>query len=280
MSGPDLKITIITVCLNSQNYIEKTIQSVLSQTYPNIEYIVIDGNSSDNTLSIINKYQADIDTIISEKDGGIYDAMNKGITRSSGDILYFLNSGDILYDNTIIDRVVKIFIETPEYSMIYGDLIFFSENDKKYITNNRRNFAEFLMHGTSHQSLFVKRSLFETVGNFNTDFRIVADKDWLLRSIIGKELPILYVRMPICYFLAGGISCQYRNEYFFEDSSIIRQYLHNPLIRQSLRSDVRAVIELFLLILFLELNKTTIQLTKRNFAVYLKRGKDRYLKNI
>jgi len=280
MSASDLKVTIITVCLNSENYIEKTIQSVLSQTYPNIEYIVIDGNSSDSTLFIINRYRAQISTIISEKDGGIYEAMNKGVARSSGDVLYFLNSGDILYDTTIIERVVKIFIERPEYPMIYGDLIFYSDKGKKYISNNRRSCAEFLLHGTSHQSLFVKRSLFEIMGNFNTDFRIVADKDWLLRSIIGKELPILYVRMPICYFLAGGISCQYRNEYFFEDSSIIRHYLHNPLIKQSLRSDVRAATELVIVTLFLELNKMTIRLTNRNFAIYLKLMKDRYLKNV
>jgi glycosyltransferase involved in cell wall biosynthesis len=275
MSSTDLKITIITVCLNSENYIEKTIQSVLTQTYPNIEYIVIDGNSSDNTLSIINKYRAEIDIIISEKDAGIYDAMNKGVSLSTGDIIYFLNSGDRLYNNTIVEQVVNIFIGKPEYSMVYGDLIFYSDKEEKYITNNRKgDLVDFLIHGTSHQSLFVRKKLFETVGLFNTNFTILADKDWLLRSIIGKRLPILYMGMPMSYFLAGGISCQYRNEYFFEDSRIIRDYLDHPIIKQSIRSNPLTFIRLLSIILFLELNKITIKIFNKNFAVYLKQVKD------
>ena len=131
MDSSNLKVSIITVCLNSESYIEKTIQSVLAQSYSPIEYILIDGNSSDNTLNIINKYQAEIDIIISENDDGIYDAMNKGVTRSTGDILYFLNSGDILIDDTIIERVERIFIEKPEYPMVYGDLIFYSDKNEK-----------------------------------------------------------------------------------------------------------------------------------------------------
>ena len=112
MSSTDLKISIITVCLNSENYIEKTILSVLAQSYTNIEYIVIDGNSSDNTYNIINKYRTEIDITISEKDAGIYDAMNKGITLSTGDIIYFLNSGDLLYNNTTIEQIANIFALT------------------------------------------------------------------------------------------------------------------------------------------------------------------------
>ncbi len=278
MNSTDLKVSVITVCLNSENYIEKTIQSVLTQTYPNIEYIIIDGKSSDNTLSIINKYREEINTIISEKDSGIYDAMNKGIACSSGDVFYFLNSGDILYNDTIIERVAKIFIDKPEYQLIYGDLIFFSDKNEKYISNNRRDLAEFLIHGTSHQSLFVRKTLFETVGLFNTDFRIVADKDWLLRAIIGKKIPITYVEMPVCYFLAGGVSCQYRNEYFFEDSRIIWQYLNRDIVKQSIRSNPLTLIRLLSITLFLELNKITIKFFNKNFAVYLKQVKERCIK--
>ena len=274
MSSTVLRITIITVCLNSENYIEKTIQSVLAQSYPNIEYIVIDGNSSDNTLTIINKYRTEIGIILSEKDAGIYDAMNKGISLSTGDIIYFLNSGDLLYDNVILEKVVNIFIENTEYPMVYGDLLFYLERREKYISNNRRDLVEFLIYGTSHQSLFVRKKLFETVGLFNTKFTILADKDWLLRSIIGKGLPIMYIGMPVCYFLAGGISCQYRNEYFFEDSRIIRDYLDNPVIKQSIRSNPLLFIQLLSIILFLELNKITIKIFNKNFAIYLKRVKD------
>ena len=275
MCTNNLKITIITVCLNSDNYIEKTILSVLAQSYPNIEYIVIDGNSSDNTLTIINKYRTEIDIILSEKDAGIYDAMNKGISLSSGDIIYFLNSGDLLYDNNTLEKVANIFIGKPECSMVYGDLIFYSGKYEKYISNNRKgDLVEFLIQGTSHQSLFVRKMLFEIVGLFNTNFTIIADKDWLLRSIIGNELPIMYIGMPISYFLAGGISCQYRNEYFFENSRIIRDYLDNPIIKQSIRSNPLTFIRLLSIILFLELNKITIKIFNKNFAIYLKQLKE------
>ena len=277
MSATDLKITIITVCLNSEDHIEETIQSALTQTYPNIEYIVIDGNSSDNTLNIINKYRAEINAIISEKDGGIYDAMNKGVSLSTGDLIYFLNSGDLFYNNVIIERVVTIILENPRYSLIYGDIILFSDNEEKYISNNRKgDLIEFLIHGTSQQSLFVRKKLFETVGLFNPDYKILADKDWLLRSIIGKGLPIMYIEMPISYFLAGGISCQYRNEYFFEGSRIIRDNVVNPVIKQSIRSNPLAFIRLLTLTLFLEINKISIKIFNKNFAVSLKRLKDRF----
>lgn len=275
MNSTDLKVSIITVCLNSEKYIEKTIQSVLAQSYPHIEYIVIDGKSADNTLTIINKYRAEIDIFLSEKDDGIYDAMNKGLSLSTGDIIYFLNSGDLLYDNTTIEQIVNIFIEKTECLMVYGDLVFYSDRIKNYISNNRRGDpVEFLIHGTSHQSLFVRKNLFETIGLFNTNFTILADKDWLLQSIIGKGLPIVYTGMPICYFLAGGISCQFRNQYFFENTKIIKKYLHNSLIKKSMRSNPLKAFHLIFIILFLELNKMTIKVFNKNFAVYLMRMKD------
>lgn len=275
MNSADLKISIITVCLNSENHIEKTIQSVLGQTYPHIEYIIIDGNSSDNTWNLINKYRENIDKLLSEKDEGIYYAMNKGLTLATGDIIYFLNSGDLLYDDSIIEKIVHFFIENPESPMVYGDLVFYSDRMNRYLSNNRwGDPAEFLIQGTSHQSLFVRKELFKRIGQFNTHFTILADKDWLLRSILDEGLQITYLQLPVAYFLAGGISCQYRDQYFFEDSNIIKRYLNNSLIKKSIRSNPVKCIRILSIILFLELNKISIKLFHKNFAGYLKRAKE------
>src|SRR3989338_780018 len=104
-----MKVTIITVCKNAQDTIEETIKSVASQDYKDIEYLIIDGKSTDETLKIINKYKNKIDNIISEPDKGIYYAMNKGIKRSTGDLVYFLNSGDLFFDKNTVLNVVKLF---------------------------------------------------------------------------------------------------------------------------------------------------------------------------
>ena len=115
-------VSIITASLNSEKHIEDTIRSVLSQTYRHIEYILVDGNSTDDTMSIVNNYRANINKIISEQDNGIYDAFNKGIIASKGDVILFLNSDDSLYDNKVIEKIAGIFHRNPEYKCVYGNV--------------------------------------------------------------------------------------------------------------------------------------------------------------
>ena len=120
MVSENIKISIITVCFNAQNVIEACIQSVLSQTYLNIEYVIVDGQSTDGTLSIVHKYKDRITKIISEKDTGIYDATNKGIQASNGDVVYFLNSDDRLYDDEVIENIIEQFKEDKSLDIVYG----------------------------------------------------------------------------------------------------------------------------------------------------------------
>jgi glycosyltransferase involved in cell wall biosynthesis len=128
-----MKISIITVCYNSQNTVESTIQSVLNQTYLNIEYIIIDGGSEDGTKDIINKYLDKIAKYVSESDKGIYDAMNKGITLATGEIIGFLNSDDIFFDNDIVLKIASLFTEFKLLDSVFGDIIFFNEKNKLLI---------------------------------------------------------------------------------------------------------------------------------------------------
>ena len=122
-----MKVSIITVSFNAENTIEDSIKSVLAQAYPDIEYIIIDGKSTDKTVDIIEKYRGKIHYFISEPDYGIFNAMNKGIKAATGDILYFLNTNDYIFDEKVIEDVVKFFQKTKA-TMIFGDMSFIDDN--------------------------------------------------------------------------------------------------------------------------------------------------------
>ncbi len=174
------KISIVTITFNSEEYLEQTIQSVVAQTYPNIEYIVIDGGSTDGTLDIIRRYERHIDRWISEPDDGIADAMNKGISHATGDFLYFLHSDDYLGSNSAIS-------EACQHLNDLDDVFLFSiylEKDGKRNLHRPRGFNVWLNFktGVFHQSAICSKRLFETLGLFDTDFRIGMDYDFFLRA--------------------------------------------------------------------------------------------------
>ena len=173
------KISVITVVYNDVNNIEETILSVLSQSYPNVEYIIIDGDSTDGTIEIIKKYNSRIPYWISEKDEGIYDAMNKGLKYASGDWAIFMNSGDWFYDETVIEKVFS-----DKYSsavgVIYGAVEFRFANEK--IIQQPYSLPHILKGmAFSHQSAFVRTSLLKQ-SPYNVHFRIVADYEFFLRE--------------------------------------------------------------------------------------------------
>lgn len=210
------KISIITVCYNAEQTIEKTISSVKEQSYPLIEYIIIDGNSSDSTLSRINNYQDFISKIISEKDKGIYDAMNKGLALSSGDIVYFLNSGDYLFDSKIIEKIMKYFSNNPNIEILYGDVIDYTESDTIFKVSYRDSLIKFFSRGSvCHQGIFAKREIFKRYSSFDCKLKIFADYDWLLRNIL-KKTNIKYYSHPICFFQFEGLSRNQGPEYYHE----------------------------------------------------------------
>ncbi len=176
-----IKITVVTVCLNAEKYIEQTIASVAEQTYENIEYLVVDGNSTDNTLDLIKKNEGVIDKWISEPDNGIADAMNKGIELSSGDFLLFLNADDYFYSNEALEKCVN-HIE-DECKIAAFNIIFSRTNGASFILKPRGfNWWNHFKMGVYHQGVLCHREVFRKIGHFDTQFKLALDYDLFLRA--------------------------------------------------------------------------------------------------
>lgn len=202
-----MKITIITVCLNSVYTIESTILSVVGQSYTDIEYIVIDGKSTDGTQEIIRKYETKIAYWISEQDMGIYDAMNKALGKATGDIVAFINSGD-RYVKGALAYVADYFANNPSTEILCCEVAV-EENDLVRKRNNAlTDTPEKILLGHmvySHQGIFAKRNLFEKYGSFNVKYKIASDYQWLLTAYChGTNMR--YSEYVTTIFLLGGIS--------------------------------------------------------------------------
>lgn len=222
-----MKVSIITVCKNAQNTIEQTIKSVISQNYNNIEYLIIDGKSTDKTLNIIKRYKSKISTIISEPDEGLYYAMNKGVEKSTGDIIYLLNSGDLLFSRHTISNIVKVFKKNNS-DVVYGDIALYESNNPKKLILRRQNHVSnfFLVHDTIyHQSIFTKKYIFEKYGKFDTQYKLQADYEWILRLIIKNNITFYYTNQVVAKFLRGGLSFN-EVESFKERFTILPQYFN------------------------------------------------------
>lgn len=204
-----MKISLITVCYNSAKTIEDTLKSVEGQTYPNIEYIIVDGGSKDGTNNIVSKYKDIVSVHVSEPDDGLYDAMNKGIHAATGDVIGILNSDDVLFDNFVIEKIAAGF-ENSQADAIYSDLIYVSENDlakptrlysSKVFSRRMIRFGIMLPHPT----FYVKNEFYKKLGLYKTDYRVAADFELLTRFITQgvkiHRLPFISVKMR-----EGGIS--------------------------------------------------------------------------
>lgn len=202
-----LKVSIVTVVYNDQKFIENAIESVFSQTFPNIEYIVIDGGSTDGTLDKIKKYSDRISKIVSEKDKGIYDAMNKGITLASGDIVGILNSDDIYAYDGVIDDVVKAFQDSNS-DCSYGDLAYVDQNITKTVRlwkscpYKENLFSKGWM--PPHPTFFVRRSFYEKLGGFDLRFSLAADFELLFRFLHKGGLRAEYIPRVLIKMRLGG----------------------------------------------------------------------------
>ena len=198
-----MKISVITPTYNSAKTISKTIDSILIQSYKNIEYIVVDGGSTDGTQDIVFKYGNKIDLkFISENDRGIYDAMNKGVKLATGDIVSILNSDDFYAAEDILSLVVENF--NNNLDAIYGDISYFFDNYDRVTRLWKPGIYKEnkLNHGWSipHPSLFLRKSIYDNYGLFNLDFKIAADYEFILRvlkiyKIKTKYIPRVFVRM-------------------------------------------------------------------------------------
>jgi glycosyltransferase involved in cell wall biosynthesis len=220
-------VTIITVVLNDVNKIESTIISVVSQTYKNIEYIIIDGGSTDGTLEIIKRYENKISYFVSEPDNGIYDAMNKALMCSHGEYVWFLNSGDEIYDNFVLE---KIFISVKEADLYYGKTLIFSEelNYKKELNIPDKLSLEHFKLGkmpVSHQSVIVKKSI---VDLFDTTYKISSDFDWLIK-VVKKARKMVVCDIIFTKYLIGGVSWKNYHKYRYDNLMIIKKYFSKKI---------------------------------------------------
>lgn len=203
MIREDYKVSIITVVYNGAKTIEQTIQSVLQQSYKNIEYIVIDGLSTDGTQKIVEKYLDSIICFVSEKDEGIYDAMNKGIRKATGDIVGIINSDDWYAENAV-ENIVKYF-EQNKVDLIYGKLAMVYQNGKVKIEDKKELDIMWYQMAVPHPTVFVKRNVYEKFGGFNTKYKLSSDYDFLLR-LYSQQAKFGYVDKVLAYFRVGGTS--------------------------------------------------------------------------
>jgi len=203
-----MKVSLITASFNSEQFIEDTIISVINQTFKNIEYIIIDGKSHDNTINIVNRYKNHIAKIISEKDNGIYDAMNKGIAIASGDIIGFINSDDFYTDNSVIENIVKLFLSSNP-DALYADIFYISRKNKNKIIRHwttdkyQPNSMTKGWH-PPHPTLFVKKDIYNKYGGFNTKYSLAADFELMLRLFEKYKISSVYYPKPIIKMRTGG----------------------------------------------------------------------------
>lgn len=246
-----IKISIITVCLNCDKLLKKTIKSVGDQTYGNIEYIIIDGGSKDKTCQIIEEYIDYVDIFISKPDLGIFFAMNNGLVLATGDLIYFLNAGDFLYNQYVIENVIK-FYNNYQSDIIYGDYI--SCDGKISILHNQqyKNPLQIVSRGgINHQSLFARKWLFSSCGGFKTKYRIYGDHEWLLKCMLDKKARMQYIGIPIVCYQEGGKSQINPNRYYYERLQIINKYSQDIFTYYLIKKNFYDFCFLIFIILFL-----------------------------
>jgi len=214
------KISIITINYNDAKGLEKTIKSVVNQTSLEFEYIVIDGGSIDTSVEVIKRNENNIQYWISEKDSGIYNAMNKGIKVATGEYLFFLNSGDHLYNNDVILKSVQ-YLQNKD--IIYFNVQIIGENNSKIVSYPYiLRFSDFYSGGICHQSVFVKKTLFDTIGLYDEGLKIVADWKFFILALFKYNCSYKKVNEILSTYYLGGISSQINNSE--ERNSVIKEH--------------------------------------------------------
>jgi glycosyltransferase involved in cell wall biosynthesis len=205
-----MKVSIITATYNSASTIKDTMDSVQTQDYPDIEHIIVDGKSTDDTLKILSSYEAHISNMISESDQGIYDAMNKGIAMATGDIVAILNSDDFYEHTSVISEVVKVFESSP-VDAVYGDLLYVDAQDTSLVKRYWKSgnyYRKAFLNGwmPPHPSFFVKRDCYTRFGNFDTSFKSAADYELMLRLLYKNHCTAAYLNTVLVRMREGGKS--------------------------------------------------------------------------
>lgn len=206
-----MKISIVTVCYNSAKTIRDTIESVLSQTYADVEYIIVDGASTDGTIEIVDSYRNQVSKFISEPDHGIYDAMNKGIAAATGDVVGLLNSDDVYEHKDVLTDVVSSFSERSSADIIFGDVVFASPDNMNRVVRYYRS-SHFrpwkLRFGwmPPHPATFVRREVYEKYGLYSLNYRIASDYEIFVRWMLLNKLRYHYLDAVLVRMRTNGVS--------------------------------------------------------------------------
>lgn len=205
-----MKISIITITYNSAATLEQTIRSVVSQTYPHVEYLIIDGQSTDDTLTIIDRYRDKINVLVSEKDQGLYDALNKGIALATGEVIGILHSDDFYLHDRVLENYASVFLEQKS-DAVYSDLYYVDKNDTDKIIRKWKS-GEYqpgsFINGwmPPHPTFFVKKEIYLRYGTFNLSFKSAADYELMLRFIHKHQIPLAYLPEYTIKMRVGGKS--------------------------------------------------------------------------
>ncbi|MBN1106652.1 MAG: glycosyltransferase [Deltaproteobacteria bacterium] len=231
-----MKVSIITVCKNRKDVIEVAVKSVLKQTWGNREYIIIDGGSTDGTLEIVEKYRNGIDIVVSEEDLGIYHAMNKGIRLAKGDIVYFLNSDDSLYDQDVLSDIVRRF-RMGNPVAVYGNILLVDSVNEDVIKYDHVDRHFFLHNTICHQAIFARKALFQEIGLYDIRYTVYADVDWLIKAFLKYSSSFRYYDRMICRYACTGISAEafYDKTYVRERLQILSKYFWRSRLSLSLK---------------------------------------------
>ena len=225
-----MKLSVITINLNNKGGLEKTIESVVSQTYKSFEYIIIDGNSSDGSVDVIKQNADRIDHWISELDTGIYNAMNKGIRQAKGEYCLFLNSGDGLLHSSILSDLFQLnFVE----DIVYGNVIKVSQSGRCQnvgIGKSEIGLYDLIVNRINHQASLIKRELFIKFGLYSENYRIVSDWKFFLDTIIVGNVSVKYIDMNLSFFDEEGVSSTNRAKAHEETMEILRSTISSRIL--------------------------------------------------
>jgi glycosyltransferase len=223
-----MKVSIITTCYNREKTIAQAIESVLGQDYPHIEYIVVDGMSQDRSLEVIRSYGSRITKVIAEPDGGMYEAINKGIKAATGEVIGLLHSDDFLMHNHIIAEIVEHFQKTSA-DMVYGDGLFVDADETEKVirdwrSGNYHRWKVRLGWLPLHPTVYIKRSAIEQYGLYDESYKIAADSDFLVRYLWKADLKVEYLKKYVLRMRMGGLSTdsQRRKAMWKEDVDLFR----------------------------------------------------------
>ena len=217
------KLSVITIVYNNVSDIERTLLSVLNQTYANIEYIIIDGASTDGTMDILRSYESRLSRLISEKDAGIYDAMNKGLLEATGDYVLFMNSGDEIY---AFDTVEKVFASHPDADIYYGETEMFDESweslgQRRHKAPENFTWKDFKYGmSISHQAIYIRKAI---TGPYDLSYKLSSDIDWILNAA-KKAKKIVNTRMYVAKYLVGGMSKKRHRQSLIERFHILSKH--------------------------------------------------------